>query len=347
MQTDQLPIIGVLPEDVRIAIVRFALAILALFMIWVFRRAFTIMLLRPLRALARRTKSEIDDLVLEALVTPMTYVVIAVGVMVSAQILSVDVSVSVFVQRLSRSLIIFAIFLMIYNLVDIFAPSSNRLFSITGLTIEGRLLPFVRTAVKLVVMAVALVIIVQEWGYDVSGLIAGLGLFGLAFSLAAKDTAENLFGFTAIVGDSPFVIGDYIKSGDIEGTVEMVGIRSTRIRQRDQALVTVPNSRLAQSAILNWSRLSRRWVDFTLVIKRGATRSQMMALLENLRAMLKERAYVEKDTVLVRFINFGPAGFEVMVRCYIRLPNWSAFSEEREAINLEIMRIVEEAGVEL
>src|SRR3982751_4471798 len=132
------------------------------------------------------------------------------------------------------------------------------------------------SATKTILMALALVIIIQEWGYDVSGLVAGLGLGGLAFSLAAKDTVENLFGFTTIVSDQPFVVGEFIKSNDIEGTVEHVGIRSTRIRQQDQSYVIVPNSKLASAPILNWSRLNKRWYNTTLRVSYNATRQDIV-----------------------------------------------------------------------
>src|SRR5262249_22476726 len=151
---------------------------------------------------------------------------IAFGLLIGAEILNVDVTTSVFVVHLARVFIIIAALLAAYSIVDALAPSSNRLFRLTGLTINERLLPFMRTAIKLVLVAVAVVIIIQEFGYDVSGLVAGLGLGGLAFSLAAKDTVENLFGFTTIVSDQPFIVGEFIKTGDIEGTVEHVGIRS-------------------------------------------------------------------------------------------------------------------------
>jgi MscS family membrane protein len=261
--------------------------------------------------------------------------------------LEVDPSLNLFIVRLARSLVIVAIFLALARLIDLLAPSSNRLFAITGMAIQERLLPFYRTAFKLIAGAIALVIIIQEWGYDVTGLIAGLGLGGLAVSLAARDTIENLFGFSAIVGDSPFIVGEVIKTGDIEGTVERVGIRSTRIRQLDQSLVTIPNSKLVGAPVLNWSRLSRRWVNFTLRIPRTISHSQMEHLLEQLRLLLKEREHVDADSVLVRFVNFGETALEVLVRAYITLPEWGDFTAEKEAINLDILKLLEELNIVL
>jgi MscS family membrane protein len=251
------------------------------------------------------------------------------------------------VQHLIRTLVAIALFLGVLRALDLLAPTSVRLFSITGLTVSERLLPFMRTAFKLLFIALAILVIVQEWGYDPSGLIAGLGIGGLAISLAAQDTVKNLFGFTTIVGDQPFVVGDFIKTADVEGTVEHVGVRSTRIRRLDQAYVTVPNSVLANSAVLNWSRLSKRWVDMTLRITYDAGRSDIQKLLGSLRAMLKSREQVDPDSVVVNFIHLGDVGMEILIRCYILLADWRAFTEERETINLEIMKIIEDLGLHI
>ncbi len=326
---------------------RIALAIVVLALFWLLRRLLAALFVSPLRALAKRTKAGWDDVLLDIITVPARLIIIALGLLVGAEILNVDVTTSVFVVHLARVLIIIAILMAAYQIVDALAPSSNRLFRLTGLTINERLLPFMRTAIKLVLVALAGVIIIQEWGYDVSGLVAGLGLGGLAFSLAAKDTVENLFGFTTIVGDQPFMVGEFIKSNDIEGTVEHVGIRSTRIRQPDQSYVTVPNSKLASSPILNWSRLSKRWYNTTLRVTYTASRQDIVDLMTRIRAMLTAREQVEADSIIVNFINFGDSGFEILVRCYINLAEWPAFTAERETINLEIMRIYEELGLKI
>jgi MscS family membrane protein len=336
-----------LPSETRTLLTRIALALITLLLVWALRRLLAAIVVTPLRRLVKRMNVAWGEMLLDAITGPARLVIIALGVAVGAQILQLDAVAATFIQHFIRMLLILAVFWAAYRAVGILAPSSANLFRLTGLAVNDRLLPFVRTAVRLVLAALALVIIIQEWGYDVSGLIAGLGLGGLAFSLAAKDTVENLFGFTTIVGDQPFVVGDFIKSGDIEGTVERVGVRSTRIRQADQAYVTVPNNKLASAPVLNWSRLHKRWLDFRLVITYEAHRSDLETLLERIRAMLAGREQVEPDSVIVRLFSFGENGFEVLVRCYITLIDWSAYAAEREAINLEILRLLEAGELHL
>jgi MscS family membrane protein len=336
-----------LSPELRDNLTRIVLAALVLLLFWLLRRLLAALVVRPLHVLAKRTNSGWDEVFLAIVTIPARLIIIAIGLLVGAEILNVDVTTSVFVVHLARVFIIIALLMAAYQIVDALAPSSNRLFSFTGLTINERLLPFMRTAIKLILLAVAVVIIIQEWGYDVSGLVAGLGLGGLAFSLAAKDTVENLFGFTTIVSDQPFMVGEFIKSNDIEGTVEHVGIRSTRIRQQDQSYVIVPNSKLASSPILNWSRLSKRWYNTTLRVTYNASRQEIVELMTRIRAMLTAREHVQRDSIVVNFINFGDNGFEILVRCYINLADWPAFTNERETINLEIMRIYEELGLKI
>ncbi len=336
-----------LPDSTRETLLRMVLAIFALVIIWLLRRILAWIFIAPLRRVTRRTSAQWDEYVLEAAILPGRFLVFAFSLYVGARILALNPNDSLFVERLIRSLIIIAVFLVVYRVTDLLTTTSIRLHRVTGVHVEDPLLPFVRSGVKIVLVAVLMVIVIGEWGYDVTGLIAGLGLGGLAISLAAQDTISNLFGFSAIVGDRPFMVGEFIKTPDVEGTVEHVGLRSTRIRQNDQALVSIPNSKLVSSAILNWSRLSKRWVNLTLRITHDSTAAQVETLIEHLRAMLAGREEVEPDSVIVFLTNIGEQSLEVLVRCYITLPNWVEYSREKEKINLEIMKIIEDLGLQI
>ena len=190
-----------------------------------------------------------------------------------------------------------------------------------------------------------IIVVLQEWRYDVNGLVAGLGLSGLAFSLAAKDTVSNLFAFTTIVSDRPFVVGEFIKTPDVEGIVEEVGSRNIRVRQLDQAYVTVPNATIAAAPILNWSRLAKRRISFSLGITYAAKSDDIRKLLDNLREMLKACELVDEESVVVYFTDFGDSALKILIVCMVLEPDWSAFTAEREQINLAIMDTVESMGL--
>jgi len=321
--------------------------LLVLLLIWGTRRIITLILVRPLRRLAKRTGRSYDDQLINIALLPMRWFIIAISVLVSAEILEVTGGLASFMENVGRSLIILAILIFLYRLIDLLMPSAPMLARVTGIQVEERLLPFLRTAVKIVLMAIGITIVLQEWGYDVNGLIAGLGLGGLVLSLAAQDTVANLFGFSALVSDRPFDVGEYIVTPDVEGVVEHVGIRSTRVRRLDQAAVYVPNSKLANSAILNWSRLSKRRIDYVLGVTYDATSGDLRVLLHRIREMLTAQETIDPESVVVYFINFGDSSLEVLVRCFVLIADWGEFTAEKERINLLVMDIVNELGMSI
>lgn len=288
-----------------------------------------------------------DDVIAQIVTQPARYIAIAVGLIVANSIMDLGGDVHDFITRLARSLIIIAIFVALFVAVNALADSRRRLEYLTGVHIEDQLLPFLRTATKLIIMAIALVILIQEWGYNVSGLIAGLGLGGLAFSLAAQDTVANLFGFSTIVGDRPFDVGDFVVTDFVVGIIEKVGLRSTQVRRLDQALVVVPNATMASAVITNWSRLHRRWIELTFGVTYSTSPEKMEVLVQRVEEMLEQRDRTDSTTIQVMFESFGDSALNVLVRVYVNIADWYAWMKEKEQVQLEIMRIVEELGLSM
>lgn len=334
-------------EDLPDPVNDIILVILAILLIWLLQSFFVSALNRLLNRLVNRTSRKFDDRLLQMTRRPIRLIVIAIGLFAVIQISGISNDTTVFLDNFARTIVIFAFFLLFYQLTS-FVTATSRLWRvITGIQVDEKLLPFVRTAARIVIISLGLVIILEEWGYDVGGLIAGLGIGGLAFALAAQDTLANLFGFSTIVGDRVFVEGEFIVTSDVEGTVEHVGIRSTRIRRLDQALVTVPNSTLASSVILNWSRVYKRQIDFKLGITYAANSQQLRELLATLRHTLQAREKVDEDSVVVYFTNFGDSALEILIRCYVYLADWTAFTAEKEQINLSVMEIITNHGLSI
>lgn len=329
-------------------VVRVLLVLLALALIWVLRRLLVFVVARPFGSLLQRTgRTDIDDIMSKVVAPPIRVLLIALALYLAARVLDLDSAAAGVVTQITRTLVIIAFALIAYRIVTLLFLTRGRLYSLTGIAIEEALLPFARTGLQIIILAIAIVIIIQVLGYDVSGLIAGLGIGGLAISLAAQDTLANLFGFTAIVGDRPFSVGEYIKTKDIEGSIEHVGLRSTRVRQNDQAVVTVPNSVLASSAILNWSRLRKRQINLTLGITYGVRAEELERLLQRLRDLLVDWENVDNESVVVNLINFGERSLEILVRCYVNIAEWGPFTQEKERIFLAIMKVVEEMGMQI
>jgi MscS family membrane protein len=344
----ELEFLKTLPVEIREVVIRVAVAVLALLIIWLLRRLLSALILLPFKRLViERTRTQIDDMVLSAAETPVRLLIVAAGVGVAGQILSSDGATVTFITNLSRTFVILAAFFLIYNSVDLFVSSSPRLRTITGIPLDAQLVPFVRVGIKVVLIAIVIVVLLQEWSYDVSGLVAGLGLGGLAFSLAAQDTVANLFAFTTIVSDRPFVVGEYIKTPLVEGTVERVGVRNVRVRQTDQAYVTVPNSKLTSAPIINWSRLDRRRIQFSLSMTYDTTGDEMRVLVHQIREMLKNHDKVDPESVIVHFNEIADTGLQIVVIAMVFESNWGAFQGIKEEVNLNILDIVDSLGLHL
>ncbi len=344
----ELSILNQLSPGLRELFTRILLAILAFALIWVMRRFIVGLFIRPLRSLfSSQERLSAGTLLIDVVDAPLRLLVAALGVGVAGVILTIDGTTSVFIANLARSLVIVACFMALYRAVDLVIVSSDRVRRVTGITLDEQLVPFIRTAFKIVLLAMVLIVLLQEWDYDVNGLVAGLGLGGLAFSLAAQDTVANLFAFSTIVTDRPFMVGEYIKTPDVEGTVVQVGSRSTRIRRVDHAYVTIPNAKLAASPILNWSRLTKRRLEFTLGVTYGTSASQIRVLVARLHEMLLAQEKVDVESVLVRFLSFGDSSLDVLVIAEFYEPKLPAFRAITEQVNLNIMDIVEDLGLSI
>lgn len=303
--------------------------------------------LAPVRGFVSNTATTLDDKAFELLERPIRIFVFGLAIQLISTIFDFTGDIDAIAENVARAFYLIGVVFFVYQLVDVLGISSNSLNRLTGLQVEERLLPFLRVVVKLIIAVVGLLAIVNVFGYDGSGLIASFGIVGLAFSLAAQDTAANIFGFTAIVSDNPFNVGEVIQTGDIQGTVEKVGVRATRIRRVDQSLVTVPNSKLSGTPLINLSRLSKRRIDFTFGLTYDTRSEQMKRFLEAVREMLLSRENVESKSVVVRFLDFGESSLRVRVIAFILLTDWAEFTLEQEAINLSIMEIAESIGLHL
>ncbi|PJF44498.1 MAG: hypothetical protein CUN55_03730, partial [Phototrophicales bacterium] len=262
-------------------------------------------------------------------------------------VLDFNDQVSNLISGISTSLIAVTFFWGVYRLVDVFADEVV-LIAQTNDRLDTNIIRFGRQLTKALIIIFAFVIVVDRLGYNLNGLLAGLGLGGLAVALAAQEALSNLVGYFAIVADSPFAVGDFIVTEKASGTVEHIGFRSTRIRQLDQSLVLVPNSILASSPITNWTRLSKRRLDMNLGLTYNTKPDQLLSVVQEIRNMLENHPRVlVKDSVFVQFFNFNESSLDLRIICYINEPNWGLFHAIKEDIYIRMMQILDEHGVEI
>ena len=275
---------------------------------------------------------------------PLRWVIMIIGMIATLSLLQLSEAIKTFFDLLISTAIIFIVtwfFLRALTLVrEYLITISHNLNEDLGPTFSK----FFVTFLRLIILLIALINILTTWGINVNGFIASLGLIGMALALAAKDTASHFFGSVMIFTDSPFKIGDWIKTPDVEGVVEEIGMRSTKIRTFAKALATVPNAMLANAAVLNWSRMDKRRIKMTLGLTYGTTSMQMRTILSEIRELLANHEEVHQETIFVNFTEFQDSSLGIFCYFFTKTTNWGRYMQVRENINLDIMHIVEKNG---
>ena len=233
-----------------------------------------------------------------------------------------------------------------WRLVDLVGDAAQERATRSETTLDDVLVPLLSKTVKAFIVAFGLVYAAQSLNINIVPLITGLGIGGLAFAFAAKDTIENLFGSVAVILDRPFEIGDWIVVEDVEGTVEAVGFRSTRVRTFYNSQVTMPNSQLVSATVDNYGRRRyRRWKT-TLGLQYDTTPEQVLAFTEGLRELVRQHPFTRKDYFQVWANEFGPSSLDVLLYVFFEVPDWSTELRERERLFVDVLRLAESLGVQ-
>lgn len=210
--------------------------------------------------------------------------------------------------------------------------------------LDDQLVPLLRQATQVVLLVAAVLFLADELGFDVWKLAAGVGIGGLAFALAAQDTVANLFGSVNIFVDKPFQIGDWVVIGDVEGVVEEVGFRSTRVRTFHNSVVTIPNSRITNANVDNYGRRHRRRVKYQVGLTYDTPPEKLQAFVEGARAVLAAHPKVQ-DTYEVHVHGFGASSVDVLVYYHVVVADWHEELVTRSQNILEFIRLARELGV--
>lgn len=201
--------------------------------------------------------------------------------------------------------------------------------------------------IKGLIYLIAIVIIIAELGYDINGLIAGLGVGGLAISLAAQDTLKNLIGGIVVIFDRPFIVGDWIETPTIEGIVEDITFRSTRIRTFKDSIITVPNSTISNEMIINWSRMNKRRITMDLLATFDTPLKNICNAINKIEAMLLEHENVHNSPIYVHFNEIKDDGQNIHVYFYIDRTDFASYLSIKENVNYKVMQILNQEKVDL
>ncbi|HJH29813.1 MAG TPA: mechanosensitive ion channel family protein [Methanosarcinaceae archaeon] len=323
-----------------------------IFVTYIIRSIFVYVIDKKLTVLAKRTKTEFDDLVLNASKSPISYLILLHGfylAIISLQ-LPDEIGVLNVADIIHNAYIMILSFISLYFVFKLIDVLGHFIYSITEKTeskLDDQIAPLVVKSLRVFVITLGVLFILNNFGYNIASLLAGLGIGGLAFALAAQDTVSNLFGSFTIFSDKPFQMGDWIRINDFEGTVEDVGFRSTRIRRFDQAQVTVPNSQFIKNGVVNYSAMQKRRIKFNLGVTYGTTSAQIREVVDGIKQLIKEEHRFDHNFYMVHFTDFGDYSLNIFIYCFTKTTVWDEYLQVREDFNLSIMHLVEEIGVEI
>ena len=206
--------------------------------------------------------------------------------------------------------------------------------------VDDQLIPFAIDLAKVIVIVLAFVIILGDvFEVDITALVAGLGIGGVAFALASKESLENLLGSFTIFFDKPFTVGDIVTLGGVTGIVEKVGFRSTRIRTFDKSIVTVPNKNIISTELDNLGARPVRRVKFNIGLTYNTSVDNIKSIVADIQNLIDNHPMTNQDG-RVRFLNFGASSLDIMVLYYVDSPDWEVLIDAQQKINYEIIDIV-------
>ena len=308
------------------------------------RHLLTRFVINTLKALTKRTKTGLDDAAIDTLEEPLRLIPIILGAFFVFEYLELSGAFSTIADNIVRSLIAFCIFWGFLRLVTPLSVVLTKLEKVFTAAMVDWLVKAVRAALIFIGAAT----ILQIWGIEVGPILAGLGLFGVAVALGAQDLFKNLIAGILIIAEKRFNKGDWIKvDGTVEGTVETIGFRSTVVRRFDKAPVYVPNTKLSDSAVTNFTAMTHRRIYWQIGIDYRASVDQLRQVRDGIEAyVLENDAFAKPPAVplFVRIDKFSDSSIDIMLYCFTRTTDWGKWLEIKEELAYAIKDIVEGAG---
>ncbi|MCD6434545.1 MAG: mechanosensitive ion channel family protein [Candidatus Diapherotrites archaeon] len=296
-----------------------------------------------LKRAAEKTKTKMDDVLIATIEKPIILIVLVFGIGIALQFLTLAEVFSRFAHNLLNVVAIVAVAWFLVRIVDSFSEHFLKpFFKQTGTRLDDTLLPVINKGIKYAIIAFAFIIILSAFGYDITAIVAGLGIGGLAIAFAAKETIADAFGGLSIFASRPFVIGDWVKINNIVGRVEDIGLRYTRIRNLDKRIVTIPNSKLASSIIENISSAPKRRIVLDLGLTYNTGIRKFKKAKEIVREIINKHPGCE-DEPIITFSEFKDFSLNLKVIYYIKDKDWIRVRGE---INEAIKEEFEKAKIE-
>ena len=311
---------------------------------YVLRSFFARFIIGRLYKIVKKTKTDIDNVVIEVIEGPLKFLPIVIGFFIATSYIEFNAEIIILIEKINRTFITIFIFWLLLQLIVPFSFVIKKFEE----QLTTALIDWTLKGLKILVIIIGIVAVLELWGIKVGPIIAGLGLLGVAVALGAQDLFKNLISGIMILMERRFKIGDVIHiAGEAEGIVEQIGFRSTLIRQFDSNLVMVPNFKFAERSVTNSSRRINRRIRWIIGLEYRTTVEQ----LKNMRNQIKE--FIDKDknfknddksyfsSSFVRIDSFSDSSIDMLVQCFTNVTNWNEYIKVKETLAITIKEIVE------
>ena len=273
----------------------------------------------------------------------LLFVIMLLGVLVP--LVQLPVVLGKWIFLVIRAALPFFATLVFYRMVDLVGVYMDHFANKTDNTLDDQLVPLVRKALRTFVVIIGALFILDNLEFNVTAFMAGLSIGGLAFALAAQDTIKNFFGSLMIFIDKPFQIGDWVTSGEIDGTVEEVGFRSTRIRTFRNSVTYVPNGKLADAVVDNHGLRQYRRFSTKLSLTYDTPPQLVELFVEGLRRIVAQHPQTRKDCYEIYLNELGAHSLDVMFYIFFAVPTWSEELKAKHEVLIKIMKLADTLGV--
>lgn len=308
------------------------------------RHVVTNIIFHYLKKLASKTETTLDDKLFPAMEQPTATFVMLLGIFASLKVLKLSENTDHYIAMGSTIAFSAAIFWGLYRAFDAVLEHAHEVAREKQMGVAA-FMPWIKKFLITIFVLIGILVTIQSLGYDVKAALGALGIGGLAFALAAQDTIANIFGSVVVATDQPFRIGETVTVGAHTGTVEDIGLRSTKIRKVDRSLVTVPNRTVANESIVNLSRFTARRVEQIIGVAYDAHPEQLEGVVADIRRLIESDPAVNAPDTHVYFRDYGASSLDVWIVYVIKDADFAKHMQVRQRINFGIMRVVEARGL--
>jgi len=326
-------------------------AFIILFALLLFRNFIANIIIKILKKISEKYNLRNIALVVDSIEKPLANFFTYTGIYFAFIILPFNVNIAQFINKVYRSFIIITIAQGLLRVVTSYAAELNNEYIYKNEKFERTqmsktVFPVISKLVKVIIIIIAFAAIAVEFNFkQLSSVIAGLGIGGAALALASQDLIKNFFGGFVILTDKSFSVGDWIRVDSFEGTVEELGLRSTKIRTVDKELVTVPNSRFADRELVNYSARENRRVNFTVGVVYNTPSEKLKNIIEKTKNMLDNHPMVKGNSALVKFDKFNSSSLDIVVQYLTNTADYNEYMNIKDDINFKIIDIINDEGI--